>query len=143
MKIIFKHSRSYVIRFERGELWPEVFLVFCRAQGVRSAFFYGLGGFIDPEVAYYDLKRTRQYASKRLKGVFEVLTLTGNAAFLDGRFVVHCHVVLGRKDYAAVGGHLVSARIGGTLELYVHTLGSKIIRKKDKKTGLKLLESGI
>lgn len=40
-----------------------------------------------------------------------VLALLGDIALQDGKPKLHAHVVLGRRDASALGGHLRSARV--------------------------------
>ena len=48
----------------------------------------------------------------------EVLALIGDIAVEDGnRKKVRAHVVLGKRDGAACGGHLLSAKVRPTLEV--------------------------
>lgn len=154
MKIIHREESFYIVRFDTGEPWPDAFLGFCKKYNITGAFFYGIGGCSDPEIAYYDLQSQR-YISKKFAGIYEVLNITGNIAVkreiarkrkqknTNGyrAFVAHTHVTLGNKHYAATGGHLVSMIIGGTLELCVQKIDSTIERRKDKETGLNLFNS--
>ena len=136
MKIINRSDNAYVVRFDKGESWPGVFLDLCRMENIQEAFFYGLGGCIDPEIAYYDLEGKREYIRKTHEGIYEVLNVIGNVAVMDGESKIHCHITLGGKDYTASGGHLISMTIGGTLELRVEKLNGTMERKFDNETGL-------
>jgi predicted DNA-binding protein with PD1-like motif len=70
----------------------------------------------------------------------EVLSLTGNIAANDGKPKIHAHVVLGKADGTAVGGHLLQATVWPTLELIVEESPVHMHRKSDPETGLALLE---
>jgi predicted DNA-binding protein with PD1-like motif len=52
---------------------------------------------------------------------------------------VHAHVVLGRRDGSAVGGHLLRATVFPTLEIFIADMGARLTREKDPATGLMLL----
>jgi len=140
MKIIHETQNKYVVCFDKGEKWPDVFLDFCDSNDIQSAFFYGLGGLIDPEIAYYDLEGKKEYVTQRIEGIYEVLSIVGNIAQYEEKLAVHSHITLGKKDYSVVGGHLVRATVGGTLELYVNILDSIMERRIDEDTGLNLLQ---
>lgn len=137
MKIISHDGRRYVLKFEIGESYPEVFLEFLEKEKIGGGFFTGLGAGTNPEVAFYDLKKEK-YLKKRFKGDLEVLNLTGNISKLGKETIIHQHVTLGKKNFEAVGGHLMNMKIGGTLEIFL-TVTSPLKRAKDAATGLNLL----
>ena len=141
MKIIFKGRDCYLLRFDKGENYPFSLINFLEKEKVKNAFFYGLGGFLEAEIAYYDLEK-KKYLSKKFKGPFEVASLIGNVAFKEKELIVHNHVVLGYRNFNTISGHLLNAKIGGTLEIYlVKIKGKKIKRVFDKETGLYLLNN--
>lgn len=127
-----------VLVFKKGDDFLEELKKRLAAQKANSGFFYGLGGFVNPELAYYDLAN-KKFINKQYRGFFEVTNLTGNLAQLDGKPYLHCHVTLGDKKFAAIGGHLVSAKVGGLMEIVV-TPTELLKRKYDKETGLNLMQ---
>lgn len=146
MKVIKREKSQLVLRFERGEEYPEVFVEFLKKEKVRGGFFFGLGAFQNPRVAYFNFEK-KKYIERMFRGMFEVLSLVGNVAYreTDAKFnvkqreiVIHNHVVLGDKNYRAIGGHLVRGVVGGTLELYFMKTRA-LRRSRDKSTGLNLL----
>lgn len=143
MVIIYKNNKEYVLRFDKGDKYLQELKNFLDKEKISGAFFYGLGGFLEAEIAFYDLK-SREYINKKIEGPLEVASLHGNAAESEEGLVVHNHVVLGDKDYRAYAGHLVDGVVGGTLEIYLTKLGKddKIKRIKDEETGLNLFNSG-
>ena len=105
---------------------------------VRSGALAGLGAADDIQIAYYDLAR-RAYDRLDLDGDHEVCGMTGNLTLVDGRPFAHVHAVLGGRDFAARAGHLMRARCGATLEIFVHDFGPEAIhRSPDPAIGLNL-----
>jgi predicted DNA-binding protein with PD1-like motif len=139
MKVVSKKGSQLILSFKRGEPYPEVLINFLEKNKIRGGFFIGLGGLEDPEIAFYDLKR-KKYRSRKFDGVFEVLSLVGNVAIFSKKLVIHNHVVLGDKSYKVFGGHLISAEVGATLEIYFRKLDNNLKRLFDGKTGLGLLQ---
>lgn len=140
MKIIYQSSVELIITFEKGEHYKESFEEFLEETGIESAFFSGVGGFLEAELAYYDLE-DEKYISKNFDdGPYEVTNLTGNISTQDGEIVIHNHVTLGDEDYNSIAGHLNNAVVGGTLEIYLKIIdGDALKREEDKDTGLDLL----
>lgn len=137
MKIISHDGRRYILKFEIGEKYPAAFLKFIEKEKINGGFFYGLGACTDPEISFYDLEK-KKYILKKFKGDYEVLNVSGNIAKSGGETVIHQHVTLGRKNFEAIGGHLINMKIAGTLEIFlIYTPPLK--RSKDSTTGLNLL----
>ena len=138
MKIIRRSKDNFVLRFDKDEEYPQILTKFLKKQKIRGGFFFGLGAFQEPEVAFYD-PETKRYLRRKLKGTYEVLSLVGNAAMIGREIFLHQHAVLGKKDFNALGGHFVRAKIGATLEIRFFA-GAELKRSKDRKTGLNLLD---
>jgi predicted DNA-binding protein with PD1-like motif len=69
-----------------------------------------------------------------------VLSLVGDIA-LDGlEPKVHAHVVVGKADGTAHGGHVLEAHVWPTLEVIITTSPAHLRRKHDPETGLALLD---
>jgi uncharacterized protein len=128
-----------VIVLKKGESFPGAFTKELEKRGVTSGFFFGLGGFLEADLAFYDLEQKKYIVRPFDKGPYEVLGLTGNIAKAGDKLVVHAHSVLGTRDYTTIGGHVQKAVVGGTLEIFVGKLGAQLEREKDNETGLSLL----
>lgn len=126
-----------LIVLRRGDNFLEVFKEKLAAHGVKSGFFYGLGGFSRAELSFYDLKR-KKYLKRKFRRPLEVLSLIGNIAQSDDGLFVHAHAVLSKNDFKTIGGHLVGAVVSGTLEIFI-TPAEEVHRKFDENTGLELL----
>ncbi|MGN6733631.1 MAG: PCC domain-containing protein, partial [Candidatus Binatia bacterium] len=53
---------------------------------------------------------------------------------------VHAHVVVGKFDGSAHGGHILEARVWPTLEVMVTESPKHLRRKYDPETGLSLID---
>jgi uncharacterized protein len=72
----------------------------------------------------------------------EVVSLVGNVARGDDGPRLHAHVVVGRKDGAAYGGHLLEAVVRPTLEIVLVETPARLRRRTDPSTGLALIDLG-
>jgi predicted DNA-binding protein with PD1-like motif len=70
------------------------------------------------------------------------VVLSGVVALGEGGPKVHAHVVLGRADGSAMGGHLIEAHVRPTLELTLIDGPRKLVRRDDPATGLALIDLG-
>jgi predicted DNA-binding protein with PD1-like motif len=114
---------------------------FAREQGIGAARLSGIGAFIQAELGFYDFDR-KEYDRFRVEEETEVLALVGNLSVMDEGPRVHAHVTLGRRNGAAVGGHLFEGRVGATLELFVTESPDELRRAQDDAVGLPLLDLG-
>src|SRR5919106_1187106 len=73
-----------------------------------------------------------------LREQVEVLSLLGNVAVHEGKPAVHAHVVVGKRDGTAHGGHLLEAHVRPTLEVIVVESPKHLYRERDDETGLPL-----
>jgi predicted DNA-binding protein with PD1-like motif len=54
--------------------------------------------------------------------------------------MLHAHVVVGKADGTAHGGHFLNARVWPTLEMIIFETHARLRRKHDEETGLPLID---
>jgi hypothetical protein len=132
-------AAGLLLRIERGAPLIDAIVACCRERAIGAAWLTGLGAVSDVELGYYDLA-ARSYLRARLDGVFELVSLIGNVAWVDGAPIVHAHAALGDRDCRLRGGHLFAATVAVTVELQLQPLASAPVeRALDPGVGLKLL----
>lgn len=89
---------------------------FALREGLGAARFSAIGAFRAATLAYFDWE-TKRYVEIPVNEQVEVLVLTGDLAWNNGKPLPHIHVVLGRRDGSTIGGHLRKAIVRPTLEL--------------------------
>lgn len=134
-----KPQRTFVLRFETGEEVASTLLDFAERRDVRAAELTGIGALSDVVLGFFDLDR-RAYHENPVKEQVEVVTLVGNLAAKDGKAKLHAHVVVGKRDGTALGGHLVKGHVRPTLEIIVTDSPAHLQRRTDPETGLALLD---
>jgi predicted DNA-binding protein with PD1-like motif len=134
-----KVTGGYLLRIERGEEVMASLLKFTKKYKIKSGFMVGLGACEKLELGYFDAVKGI-YKNKKFPGEFEVTNLTGNIAYLGREPIVHVHITLSDDKFNAIAGHLWSAIVSGTVEIYIMAFGSVIKRAKDPETGLNLLK---
>jgi hypothetical protein len=105
---------------------------------LSAAEFTGIGAFSAAVLGYFDWQR-KDYTRIPVDEQVEVLSLTGNIALADGEPKLHPHVVVGKADGSAHGGHLLEAHVRPTLELIVTESPAHLQRRSDPETGLALI----
>jgi uncharacterized protein len=114
---------------------------FAEENNFSAAQFSAIGAFSSAELGWFDPQK-RDY--KRIPAIeqVEVLALSGVIALDGGRPKVHAHVVLGKCDGSAHGGHLIRGIVRPTLELILTESAQQLRRKYDPRTGLMLIDLG-
>ncbi len=59
MNVVAEKKGIYVLRFEKGEKYPDVFIQFLKKKKIRGGFFTGIGAGVNPEISIYNLKRKK------------------------------------------------------------------------------------
>jgi hypothetical protein len=130
---------TFVLVFDKGDDPVESLGAFAREHEVGAAQFTGIGAFNDLVVGYFDRGR-KEYRRIPIAEQVEVLSLAGDIALdEDGEPQVHAHVVVGKADGSAHGGHLLEAHVWPTLEVVLVQPPQELRKRFDPETGLALI----
>src|SRR3954463_16686992 len=131
-------ERSFALVFDTGEEPVQLITTFAAEHQTRAARFSAIGAFSDAVLGYFDWQK-KDYEKIRITEQVEVLSLLGDIALADGKPKLHAHVVLGKRDGTAHGGHLLEAHVRPTLEVILTESPSYLERVHDPETGLALI----
>jgi len=137
-----KDGKNYLLRLERGEELIAALEEFMLKEKIKSAFIKGLGALEDVELGYYDLPN-KNYLKKIFHAEAELLCAIGNLTFKENKPYAHVHAVLSGKDFIAYGGHVFSAKVSVTAEIFIESLDTRIDRKLDDAIGLQVMNCKI
>ena len=106
---------------------------------LSASHFTAIGAFSRVVVAYFD------WASKRYQNIsideqVEVLSFVGDITIENDAPKVHAHVVVGKADATAHGGHLVEGHVRPTLEIVVTETPAHLRRRFDAESGIALID---
>lgn len=130
-------EKSYIIRLEKGEEIIKSVSKFCATNNIRNAGISGIGSVENPKLAHYRMDK-KKYSEKQLKGIFEIVNMTGNVALFDDSPLVHIHAVVSDDSMKAMGGHLVEGKCSATVEIVLEKFNTAHRKHHDKKVGLAL-----
>ena len=131
--------RTFVLVLATGDEAMKTLTSFATEQRLGGSHFTAIGAFSRAVVAYFDWP-TRQYHDIPIEDQTEVLSLVGDITIEGGVPKVHAHVVLGKADATAHGGHLIEASVRPTLEIVVTELPRHLHRRFDRESGLALID---
>lgn len=136
--------RTYVLIMDKGDEAFEQITSFAQENGITGASLTAIGACSGATLGYFD-PETLKYRSNRFDEQMELLSLIGDIATKDGKPALHAHLVLGRKDSSAVGGHLQKLDVFPTMEIVLTETPAHLRKRVDPQTGLALIalqESG-
>jgi predicted DNA-binding protein with PD1-like motif len=139
-KLIQDHQgeRTFAVIFDPGDEVLTGLQSFAREANLLGAHFTAIGAFRDVTLGFFDPER-KEYRKTAVREQVEVLSLIGNVADSGGKPQVHAHVVVGKRDGTAHGGHLMEAHVRPTLEVIVVESPQHLHRYHDPATGLALI----
>lgn len=139
-KLLFEENqlKTFVLVFDKNDDVVPLLLRFADDNHLSGARLSGIGGFHRVRVGYFD-RNTRNYEPIDINEQVELLSLLGNVSLKDGKPALHVHVVVGKRDGSAHGGHLLEGRVWPTMEIMVVETSADLQRTMDDATGLPLL----
>jgi uncharacterized protein len=130
---------TYALVFDKGDEVVTELTAFAQQHQLAGAHFTAIGAFSEVTLGYFDRAR-KDYVRIPIPEQVEVLSLVGDIARQDGTPKVHAHVVVGKADGTAHGGHLLDARVWPTLELILTESPRELARVSDRESGLALID---
>ena len=136
----YKKSGSiYILRIDRGEEIVSTLKDFCAGQKITLGTVQGIGAVGNAVIGLFETK-TKDYHTTTLSGDHEITSLVGNITTMDGKPYLHLHITLSDATYLAFGGHLTSAVVSGTCELFIQVMDGWLERKFDAGVGLNVFD---
>lgn len=130
--------KTYALVFDTGDEVISGLTEFAKQHDLDASVLTALGAFSDVVLGYFDLDR-KTYKSIHVDEQVEVLSLVGTITMNDDEPKVHAHVVVGKSDGTAHGGHVMEAHVRPTLEVILEESPAHLRRETDEETGLALI----
>jgi hypothetical protein len=141
MKAKLIHSgdlKKWAVVFDAGDEVVEGLKQFAKTNRLSASQLTAIGAFSDCVLGFFKIEQ-REYKRIPIAEQVEVLSLIGDIAEAKGEPQLHAHVVIGKSDGSAHGGHLISAHVKPTLEIIVTESPRHLQRYPDSATGLALI----
>lgn len=138
-KLIQEQPRTYVLIFETGDEITSNLKKFARTQRLEGSSFKAIGALSHAKVGWFNWETKKYETSADIHEQIEVLSLIGDIALQDGEPAVHAHMVVGKRDGTAHGGHLQEAHVRPTLELILTESPEALRKQHDPESGLALI----
>jgi uncharacterized protein len=134
-------QRTFALVFETGQEVMADVTRFAKDLRFTAGHFTAIGALSKVTLGFFDWEK-KEYKKIPVDEQVEVLSLVGDIALKDGEPSLHAHVVVGKPDGTAHGGHLIEAYVRPTLEMILVESPSYLRRTIDPETGLALIDIG-
>ena len=124
-----------LVRLDKGDEIVSSLLDVAKEQGLTLASVSGIGATDDFEIGVFDLERS-DYDRFRFHGNHEIVSLVGNLTTKEGAPYIHLHISCAGEGGDLVGGHLFSAKISLTAEIFLLKAAGSADRLRDETLGI-------
>jgi predicted DNA-binding protein with PD1-like motif len=135
---IGEHGETHVLVFDKGDEVMENLVGFASECRLTAGHFTAIGAFSEVTLGFLD-PETKEYEHIVIDEQVEALSLVGDVSLEGEDRRVHAHVVVGKRDGRAYGGHLLEAHVWPTLEVVLTESPAHLRRRVDAETGLPLI----
>jgi len=132
-------QKTFAVIFDKGDEFVRELTSFAQENELGASHFTAIGAFRDVTLGYFD-RNTKKYKEILIVEQVEVLSLVGDIALKDKDPQIHAHVVVGKADGTAHGGHILRAHVWPTLEVVLTESPKHLSRTTDAETGLALID---
>src|SRR5271168_5553240 len=132
--------KTFVLVFETGDEIASLLQKFAAGQGLAGSSFKAIGALSYAQLGWLNWETKKYDPACLLDEQVELLSLIGDIALRNGEPQVHAHVVVGRSDGTAHGGHLLEARVRPTCELILTESPAHLQKKFDPDSGIALIK---
>ena len=139
-KLVDEKPKTFILVFETNDELARGLRDFASEQKLASASFKAIGALSSAKLGWFNWETKKYDPACVLDEQVELLSLIGDIALRDGEPQVHAHVVIGRSDGTAHGGHLLEARVRPTCELILTESPTHLQKKFDPESGLALIQ---
>ena len=128
-------SRTYAIIFGKYDEFMAGLTEFAENNQLKASHFTAIGAFHEALFGWFDGEK-KAYKKIPITQQVEVISLVGDIGLVNGKPVVHAHGVVGLEDGTTRGGHIISATVWPTLELFLTDEPRSLVKEEDPATGL-------
>lgn len=139
-KLIAASPKTFALIMDTGDEIVDVLKRFAAAEKLAGSSFKAIGALSYVKLGWFNWETKKYEVAVELNEQVELLSLIGDVAVAEGKPQVHAHMVVGRRDGTAHGGHLMQAQVRPTCELIL-TESPEYLRKRfDPASGLALIK---
>ncbi len=132
-------QKTFAIILESGDEVTESITSFAVEQKLKASQFNAIGAFSKATLGFFDFK-IKDYKKIEIDEQVEVLNIAGDISLYKNEIKIHAHVVVGKQDGTAHGGHLLKATVHPTLEIILTESPAYLERQMDEDSHIPLIK---
>ncbi|MGC1782372.1 MAG: PPC domain-containing DNA-binding protein [Acidobacteriaceae bacterium] len=138
-KLVSDTPKTFVLIFDIGDEILTELKRFASQQNLAGSSFKAIGALSHAKVGWFNWETKKYETAAELDEQVELLSLIGDIAINNGKPQVHAHIVIGRRDGTAHGGHLMEAIVRPTCELVLTENPAHLQKQIDPESGIALI----
>ena len=138
-KQVADNPKTMVVILDTGDEILSSLKSVARTEHLAGSSFKAIGALSNVELGWFNWETKEYQTAVKLEEQVEFLSLIGDIALKDGKPQVHAHLVIGRKDGTAHGGHLLSATVRPTCEIVITESPKHLQKEIDPESGIALI----
>jgi predicted DNA-binding protein with PD1-like motif len=139
-KVLEERPKTCVLVFKTGDELASGLKQFASEQNLQGSSFKAIGAFSSVKLGWFNWNTKKYEIAVNLDEQVELLSLIGDIADHDGKPEVHAHVVVGKSDGTAHGGHLLEAKVRPTCEVILTESPRHLQKQIDREAGIALIK---
>jgi uncharacterized protein len=138
-KELSRQPKTFALIFDTGDEITDVLKLFAINQKLAGSSFKAIGALSFVKLGWFNWETKKYEVAVELNEQVELLSLIGDIALKDQEPQVHAHVVVGRSDGTAHGGHLLQGKVRPTCELILTENPENMQKEMDINSGIALI----
>lgn len=138
-KQVAEEPKTFAMILDTGDEIMRSLKSVAQSERLAASSFKAIGAFSGAELGWFDWESKKYQTSVKLDEQVELLSLIGDIALKDEKPQVHAHLVIGRRDGTAHGGHLITATVRPTCEILITESPSHLQTEIDPESGIALI----
>jgi hypothetical protein len=138
-KQVEERPRTYVLIFDTGDELAAGLKQFAQSEKLAGSSFKAIGALESVKLGWFNWETKKYETAVDLDEQVELLSLIGDITLKDGEPQVHAHIVVGRRDGSAHGGHLLEAKVRPTCEVVLTESPEHLRKEMDAESGIALI----
>jgi uncharacterized protein len=123
---------GFMVVLDPGDELIRSLTALARQEDIDGATISGAGRVRELDLGVYD-PLAADHHRKNFQDHFEMCSLTGSLALLDGEPFPQLHGVFSRTDFSIIGGQIFEAVCAESMEVAIYTLPMPLIRKLESR----------
>ena len=138
-KLIADHPKTFALILETGDEVLSSLKTLAQSERLSSSSFKAIGALSRVELGWFNWETKKYETAVKLEEQVELLSLIGDIALKDDEPQVHAHLIVGRRDGTAHGGHLLKATVRADVQIIITESPQHLHKKMDLDSGIALI----